>query len=341
MSLTASAQVSRNGEASSTPTPVAPVTEPPPKPPTYTPEQLFGTRELPTVSPPEYERSVGVSAEYQYERNIGSAAGVDGSAAGVDSSVGHHHCSASHVSATVFGPGSDRNPVPGSERITIATRWRLGGSLYPTWGECRGTQCASTGRSQQSMRPASSGASLSGAGGAAAPGYLRPPTNRRHDSPLPGPRIGGEVSELSRLHSAGMGKLERYRLVLAISIVLNLVVGVWIFLAPESFTAVLGPARSSSHDVAKTLGGSALGDQFSLHAGLSRSLEASMAQLVRHRHSDWLRTVFLQSGTGRFHTDGDLRRAVGAPPLRDVSPSRPFGAVHVGPCFWAGIRQTR
>ena len=52
MSLTASAQVSRNGEASSTPTPVASVTEPPPKPPTYTPEQLFGTRELPTVSPP-------------------------------------------------------------------------------------------------------------------------------------------------------------------------------------------------------------------------------------------------------------------------------------------------
>jgi hypothetical protein len=37
-----------------------------------------------------------------------------------------------------------------------------------------------------------------------------------------------------------MGKLERYRLVLAISIVLNLVVGVWIFVAPESFTALLG-----------------------------------------------------------------------------------------------------
>ncbi len=52
MSLTAAAQVSRNGEASSTPTPVTPVTEPPPKPPTYTPEQLFGTRESPTVSPP-------------------------------------------------------------------------------------------------------------------------------------------------------------------------------------------------------------------------------------------------------------------------------------------------
>ena len=49
-SLTASAQVSRNGEASSTP--VAPVAEPPPKPPTYTPDQLFGTSERPTVSPP-------------------------------------------------------------------------------------------------------------------------------------------------------------------------------------------------------------------------------------------------------------------------------------------------
>jgi hypothetical protein len=73
MSLTASAQVSRNGEASSTPiaepstpiaepsTPVAepstPVAEPPPKPPTYTPEQLFGTREPPTAAPPDTSRA--------------------------------------------------------------------------------------------------------------------------------------------------------------------------------------------------------------------------------------------------------------------------------------------
>jgi hypothetical protein len=83
MSLTASAQVSRNGEGSSTPvaepstrstpaaepsTPAAEsstrvaepstrVAEPPPTPPTYTPEQLFGTREPPTVAPPDTSRA--------------------------------------------------------------------------------------------------------------------------------------------------------------------------------------------------------------------------------------------------------------------------------------------
>ena len=36
-----------------------------------------------------------------------------------------------------------------------------------------------------------------------------------------------------------MNTLRRYRLVLLISIVLNLVVGVWIFVAPNSFTGLL------------------------------------------------------------------------------------------------------
>jgi hypothetical protein len=37
-----------------------------------------------------------------------------------------------------------------------------------------------------------------------------------------------------------MGTLKRYRLVLFISIVLNLVVGVWIFVSPASFIHLLG-----------------------------------------------------------------------------------------------------
>jgi hypothetical protein len=39
--------------------------------------------------------------------------------------------------------------------------------------------------------------------------------------------------------AANMNKLKRYRLVLLISIVLNLVVGVWIAAAPVSFTSLL------------------------------------------------------------------------------------------------------
>jgi hypothetical protein len=42
-----------------------------------------------------------------------------------------------------------------------------------------------------------------------------------------------------------MGKLKRYRIVLLISIVLNLVVGVWIFVSPDTFTGLLGQAPAS------------------------------------------------------------------------------------------------
>jgi len=42
-----------------------------------------------------------------------------------------------------------------------------------------------------------------------------------------------------------MGRLRRYRLVLLISILLNLAVGVWIFASPESFTRLLSQPDAS------------------------------------------------------------------------------------------------
>src|SRR5262245_4536843 len=54
-------------------------------------------------------------------------------------------------------------------------------------------------------------------------------------------------------------------------------------------------AGTSSPDVATPLGCSTLGDQLPLPAGLSRSGEQSMAQLVWNRDQDPLRALLLQS----------------------------------------------